>query len=595
MENLPDELIVHTLSFLEPDDIITAQSVSRRFLAVARDASLWKTVWWDPAHAPPHRHNGSTEENRPLSFLSMRPMRRSLATPALPGEKLDFYDEYIAAHAPICTSWICKSWTDRGLEKDHNNVGFDEAIGLGVYYNDTTQRAELIFAPMDDGSICTWDINRDSSAKRGEVVSRTRPGLLRESSRRFGVMGAASRVDHGSDGVSIDWRSKRGYFAVSSVLNEVDLQTMQIISEHNFPSDILTLSEARYPIPLTVGTTETIHLHDVRQSDVSSGPDFSLRCEFMTDADARSSICDLDLVSLSKSSVCQHKPLSILHLPLPGAAEVSNSIWVAGRFPSLLRYDRRYFPKLAGNIYSGGDISSLTYLTNPFVDWDSHTYCDGTDTTIVAAGGYKGKGSLELYGVNAECGCTLPRQPSTTNRNYSSIFRILSIATQGARLVGSDGNGNINWWYRDGRTKARTYNINDPPRNGASSIQDNVDHVYDQYASDVPSDDWEPRQPDIAWKIKPSIAPGLSSSAGSTTGTRGINEEDLIISTDNGRIGLVGFGEANALEPEWHEAAENAAEVEHHRQEKMYGSMMRQALEEHTRELNWMRGLGLAP
>ncbi|KAK7523074.1 uncharacterized protein IWZ02DRAFT_377162 [Phyllosticta citriasiana] len=595
MEKLPDELLVHILSckyhppdssssqlakllllisdtVLSPNDIITVQSVSRRFLAVARDASLWKTVWWDPTHAPPPRHSGSSAENGPLSLLSMRPMRRPLATPAFPGEKLDFYEEYIAAHAPIYTSWICKSWTDKGFQRNHHKVGLDEAIGLGVYYNDNTQRAELVFAPMDDGSICAWDVNRDSSAKRGEVVSRTQPGVLRGSARQDGTIGNASRHDYGNDGVSIDWHSKRGYFAVSSTLNEVDLQTLQIVSEQKFPFDILTLSEARHPIPMTVGTMETIHLHDNRQSVMSSGPDFSSRCELLTDTKTRSSVCDLDLAPVSRSPVCQHKPLSILHLPLPGAADVSNSIWVAGRFPSLLHYDRRYFPKLAGNIYSGGNLCSLTYLTTPFVYWDSHTYVDGTDTTIVAAGDYKGKGSLELYGVNAESGCTLSKQPSSTNRNYSSIFRILSIATQGGRLVGTDGNGNINWWYRDGKTKARTYNINDPLRNGASSSQDH------------------PRETDIAWNIKSSIAPGPMA-----TEPRSINEEDLIIQTDNGRIGLVSFGEANALEPEWHEAAENAEEIEHHRQEKMYGGMMRQALEEHTRELNWMRGLGMAP
>ncbi|KAK8246103.1 hypothetical protein IWZ00DRAFT_341475 [Phyllosticta capitalensis] len=603
MEKLPNELLVHILSsVLEPADIVKAQSVSRRFLSVARDATLWKKVWWDPTYAPRRLPpDNSAEGNGPLSFLSTRLATKALATTSIPGQKTDFYEEYIAAHAPISVSWVHNSWTDRRFETGHNDGSDDEAIGIGLLYNDGTRKAERIFSPMDDGSITVWNISRDSTAKMGVMLDRTHPGQVGGSPKAGSASGSV-------DNVTIDSGSKKGYFAVNSTLAEVDLNTMQTVSQNQFPFNITALSQARHPVPLTVGTTGTIHLHDVRKSSGFGAPDFSTRCESITDANTRSSVCELGPSPVSTSPVCQHKPLSILHLPLPGAADVSHSIWVAGRFPSLLHYDRRYFPKLAGNIYSGGDLSSLTYLPHAFVDWDRHAYVEGTDTTIVAAGDYKGKGSLELYGVSAAATTTttsLPKRPRSTNRN-TSLLRILAVGSQGARVVASDCFGNLVWWYRDGKTKARTFNINEalqttsPYGTAPSPAQDNIDHLYAQYAADLGDlDPYDPvAQPEMVLKMRTTVAPSSwspTTTATTTDGGGGLNDDALVVQTDNGRVGLVAFGEANALEPQWHEAAQDAAELAHQQQERRYGCMMRRVLENHSRELNWMSSLGMGP
>jgi len=63
----------------------------------------------------------------------------------------------------------------------------------------------------------------------------------------------------------------------------------------------------------------------------------------------------------------QPGPLSILHLSSSGDDWDGNGdIYVAGRFPSILNYDRRYFPKLRGTIHSGARLCSMAALSHPF-------------------------------------------------------------------------------------------------------------------------------------------------------------------------------------------------------------------------------------
>lgn len=49
-------------------------------------------------------------------------------------------------------------------------------------------------------------------------------------------------------------------------LIEVDLQTLQVVAQEQFPFSISALSEAKHPTPLTLGTTLSLHLHDPRVS-----------------------------------------------------------------------------------------------------------------------------------------------------------------------------------------------------------------------------------------------------------------------------------------------------------------------------------------
>ncbi|KAL1795371.1 hypothetical protein ACET3X_007187 [Alternaria dauci] len=41
---LPNELILHIISYLEPTELVALQHVSRAFLALSRDNNLWKSL-----------------------------------------------------------------------------------------------------------------------------------------------------------------------------------------------------------------------------------------------------------------------------------------------------------------------------------------------------------------------------------------------------------------------------------------------------------------------------------------------------------------------------------------------------------------------
>ncbi len=163
-----------------------------------------------------------------------------------------------------------------------------------------------------------------------------------------------------------------------SGLIEVDLVSLSAISHEVFPFSITALSEAKHPVPLTVGTDQSLYLHDPRTRRSSGPPDDSTDCVESYDAafgslkTQRSKHMDFRALLNPEPSpfythLHQQKPLSILHLPSSGNEWDGNGeIYVAGRFPSILNYDRRYFPKLRGTIHSGARLSSLASLPYPF-------------------------------------------------------------------------------------------------------------------------------------------------------------------------------------------------------------------------------------
>jgi hypothetical protein len=76
--------------------------------------------------------------------------------------------------------------------------------------------------------------------------------------------------------------------------------------------------------------------------------------------------------------------------------------------------------------------------------------------TVVAAGEYNSKGSLELYGVTqsdhrAARGPIIDETTSLKNRQTVSCAKVLSVVSHGTRILFSDGNGFLKWFERDGR------------------------------------------------------------------------------------------------------------------------------------------------
>ena len=218
-------------------------------------------------------------------------------------------------------------------------------------------------------------------------------------------------------------------------MSEVDLATLQVTAYEQYPQPISVISEAFGPTPLTVGTSHSLHIHDPRIGPRSRRLSTGIK-EHMQQQDDFHRIHTGDA---HHAILTQPIPLSIVHTG-------SNMIHVAGRFPSIVVYERRFFARVDHSIYSCARLICIA----PFSSMHG--------ATLAAVGDYKGKGSLELYPLDS------PLQPgglgTVQNRTSASRSKCLSVASQGARLLISAGDGLLKWVERDGSTLVRRWNIN---------------------------------------------------------------------------------------------------------------------------------------
>lgn len=264
----------------------------------------------------------------------------------------------------------------------------------------------------------------------------------------------------------------------------------------------------------------------------------------------------------------------------------SSEIYVAGRFPSILNYERRSFPKLRGTIHSGARLCSMTSLPHPFAFREKDLARRGElsieqmleakarpGKTLIACGEYNSKGSLEMYGLSlyperqristgTSTGGTLQNSPAK-NRQTSSSSKLLSVSNHGTQVVISDGGGNLKWMERDGFTEGRKWNISEgsvaSPRGIFGTLGDSyMDSGYG----------------DIVIKILE-------------------NKGDLILWTGE-KIGLLNFSNKPGFTADSFErAAKTAEEVLLEREERVYSKTMRRALEHQANEVRYVKGLGV--
>jgi hypothetical protein len=581
---------------LDVVDITRSQLVSSRFLNLARDFELWKIRCFEDSRVEAARRRKRLRDARDsrldelVHAISSLPSAasatgassgttnadntdrtqrsRALANwePGYPGENIDYYEEYIHRHADVNIDWI-----DLPNSGNRDKREIREATGIGLLSTNGGRFQHLV-SPLDDGSVCIWDVTARSTTSDGgkaRLIGHSSAGLLTDSAssdRSHALMTETGAVEC----VSIDGNVSKGYFAVQDVLHEVDLNSLQVSSTRKYPFTITALSSCQPGMPLTVGTNSTVHLHDSRDPTIpSQASDSTQLIGGSIDAHA----------TLSQSG-----PLSILN------HHETSSIWVAGRFTSLLHYDIRRFPRLLGTIHSGARIASLTSLPHPYIPRSLdlirnpsastsalQTARSEAGTTLLAAAEYKGKGSLELHDPSG--------QHSYQNRQTASASKLLSVAPHGGRIVFSDGDGNLRWMERDGSTLVRQYNINSEVDADAST-----GGIFSSSASEMPG------QGDIVQKILPLRACANNASLNRPD----LPNESLMLWSGDGRIGCLNFGGQNPLKPDdsWHDAVEeqilSAGERARADAEKQYDLRMRRALERNADEVRFVRGLGMA-
>lgn len=571
-------------------DVARCQLLSSRFLNLARDFELWKTLCFEDSRAEAARRrqrlrdaqdthldelvnaissltgvtgeSSSTADSRNSDRIQRN---RALANwePGYPGEDIDYYEEYVHRHADFNVDWINLPNTGGGDKREVR-----EATGMAIFSNNGSQN---IVSPLDDGTVCVWDVTARSTTLdggRAKLLGQSSAGSLTGSAspdRSHTLMTEIGAVEC----VSIDSSASKGYFAVQNVLQEVDLQTMQVSSTKEYPFPITALSSCQPGMPLTVGTSWTVHLHDSRDMTTPSGDDTAQLIGGSVNAHA---------------TLSQPGPLSIL------TQHDTSSIWVAGRFTSLLNYDIRRFPRLLGTIHSGARITSLTSLPYPFIPRSLdlvrnpdasisalQTARSKPGATLLAAAEYKGKGSLELHDPSGK--------DSYQNRQTASASKLLSVAPHGGRIVFSDGDGNLRWIERDGSTLVRQYNIN-----SEASADATTGGIFASSDSDMPG------QGDIVQKILPLRA----CKSGTSSGRPDVPNEALMLWSGDGRIGCLSFGTQNPIKPDdsWHDAVEeqglSVEERAREDAEKQYDLRMRRALERNADEVRFVRGLGMA-
>ena len=581
---------------LPPVHVINLHLVSKRFLHTIRRSDIWKVascgyIGSSPDRGKPTtltaaRHTSSTTIDYSLTSPVLSAQRlhhhvksitsRSVANwdPSFPREKVDWYSEYIARHAPVTQSWIQQP-TDGDQRNDIGGLGLLEA---------SSDNYTKVFAPLDDGSVCLWNLGSSGSHinNRGKIVARSKSNLLSVHRSAGSVERVSSTpksriYDSGMvECVSVDNVREKAYVAVSSGLNEVDLRTLQISSFEKYPCPISAISEATYPIPLTVGTNLSLHLHDPRQSqNARYGPDESsivdVVATYPMDRESSQMLTTQMLSSHSiprEASLIDGGPLSIIHLH-SALSSTSGEIYISGRFPSILMYDRRTFPKITRNIYSGARLSSLTSVPYPLLQPRNLRRLEPrTENTLVACGEYRGKGSLELYAVRNDLegyqGST-PERDSYRNRVSASSSKLLSVASHGTSLVYSDSDGKLKWVERDGSTLVRWWNIN------PYEISTRPSSLFATSTAGSSN---------VARKI-------LHTSGGVP---RSILEDELLIWTGE-KIGILSFGHKPRLANTWLGCSKGDSDTEI--KAKEYADYMRRGLEQQADEARFLSMFGL--
>lgn len=134
--------------------------------------------------------------------------------PAFPDEHVSWYDEYIQRQGPTTINWLETPHAGQG-GMDH----FIEVRGMALYSPNNSNDglgSLLAVSPLDDGSVCLWDIN-GARGRRGGIVATSQPDILFFDGRGDQNTRRSKKIDTGvTECVSVDNTNNRAVFAVQS-------------------------------------------------------------------------------------------------------------------------------------------------------------------------------------------------------------------------------------------------------------------------------------------------------------------------------------------------------------------------------------------
>lgn len=245
----------HIDAGLEPSHLRKLRLVSRKLRNLCLDNGLWKRLcfenspWLQSLKARRsmyrlafgelfHVRNDAMQSNaeagkageaEPCAMSDRRRNMQDMANwdPHFPGERVSWYDEYVQRHATTCVNWLqAPRMRDRGFG------AIIEARGMALYspYDGNDGLGTMLaVSPLDDGSVCLWDV-RGSRGQQGSIFARSEPDILfidgpgSQNSKR------SKKIDTGvTECVSVNNDTHRAYFAVQS-------RKLQRIVKRDFPS-----------------------------------------------------------------------------------------------------------------------------------------------------------------------------------------------------------------------------------------------------------------------------------------------------------------------------------------------------------------------
>lgn len=128
--------------------------------------------------------------------------------PTYPDEKVDWYSEFIHRSAPIAMNWLQQP---RNVESGEQDLM--EVRGAGVFDPPGSDEASMVVGPLDDGSICIWDVS-GPPGRRGRIIARSATNTLSTTGSASDAPRSRMINTGVTECISVDSHQRRAYIAI---------------------------------------------------------------------------------------------------------------------------------------------------------------------------------------------------------------------------------------------------------------------------------------------------------------------------------------------------------------------------------------------
>ena len=227
---------------LNPEEIVNLQLVSHRLFQITRDNNLWRALCFENSSWETLRRRRNCIAASPAQQPLLQNIERALANrepagsdntpkvdtqafktkaneririmanwdPSYPDEKIDWYTEYIHRSAPINISWVQQPLSRESLTYEPMDIQ-----GIGIYNPPGEEGTSIVVGPLEDGSVCLWDVSR-CSERQGKIIGRSISNALTLDGSASGIRRSRIINPGVTECVSVDSHCQKVYIAVQN-------------------------------------------------------------------------------------------------------------------------------------------------------------------------------------------------------------------------------------------------------------------------------------------------------------------------------------------------------------------------------------------